>query len=199
MAVIELVMEPVASKGAVAEATKVAEKAAEAPKAEAAAAAAAAPAAAGEVIEVHAPIEGTAVALADVPDPIFAAGKLGEGVAIEPTGTTVAAPAAGKVAATYPSGHAVGLKLENGIELLIHVGLDTVNLDGKGFSVKVAKGDVVAAGDALIEFDPEVIKEAGYPLITPVIVTNTRKFAEVKGLPGVAHQNLSTVLKVTTK
>ena len=164
-----------------------------------AAPAAAAPAAAGEVIELHAPIEGTAVALADVPDPIFAAGKLGEGVAIEPTGTTVAAPAAGKVAATYPSGHAVGLKLENGIELLIHVGLDTVNLDGKGFSVKVAKGDVVAAGDTLIEFDPEVIKEAGYPLITPVIVTNTRKFAEVKGLPGVAHQNLSTVLKVTTK
>ena len=174
-------------------------KAEEAPKAEAAAPAAAAPAAAGEVIELHAPIEGTAVALADVPDPIFAAGKLGEGVAIEPTGTTVAAPAAGKVAATYPSGHAVGLKLENGIELLIHVGLDTVNLDGKGFSVKVAKGDVVAAGDTLIEFDPEVIKEAGYPLITPVIVTNTRKFAEVKGLPGVAHQNLSTVLKVTTK
>lgn len=156
-------------------------------------------ASAGEVIELHSPIEGNAVALSDVPDPIFAAGKLGEGVAIEPTGTTVVAPAAGKVAATYPSGHAVGLKLENGIELLIHVGLDTVNLDGKGFSVKVAKGDVVAAGDALIEFDPEVIKEAGYPLITPVIVTNTRKFAEVKGLPGVAHQNLSTVLKVTTK
>nr|WP_280926480.1 glucose PTS transporter subunit IIA [Rothia sp. RSM42] len=172
-----------------------------APKAEAVAAKAApaAAASAGEVIELHAPIEGTAVALSDVPDPIFAAGKLGEGVAIEPTGTTVVAPAAGKVAATYPSGHAVGLKLENGIELLIHVGLDTVNLDGKGFSVKVAKGDVVAAGDALIEFDPEVIKEAGYPLITPVIVTNTRKFAEVKGLPGVAHQNLSTVLKVTTK
>ena len=159
---------------------------------------AAAPAA-GEGLELHAPIEGTAVALSEVPDPIFAAGKLGQGVAIEPTGTTVVAPAAGKVAATYPSGHAVGLKLENGVELLIHVGLDTVNLDGKGFSVKVAKGDVVAAGDALIEFDPEVIKEAGYPLITPVIVTNTRKFAEVKGLPGVAHQNLSTVLKVTTK
>ena len=171
-----------------------------APAAAATATATAAPAAsAGEVIELHAPLEGTAVALSDVPDPIFAAGKLGEGVAIEPTGTTVVAPAAGKVAATYPSGHAVGLKLENGIELLIHVGLDTVNLDGKGFSVKVAKGDVVAAGDALIEFDPEVIKEAGYPLITPVIVTNTRKFAEVKGLPGVAHQNLSTVLKVTTK
>lgn len=182
-----------------AKAEAVAAKAAPAAAAAATTAVAAESAEAGSVIELHAPIEGTAVALSDVPDPIFAAGKLGEGVAIEPTGTTVVAPAAGKVAATYPSGHAVGLKLENGIELLIHVGLDTVNLDGKGFSVKVAKGDVVAAGDALIEFDPEVIKEAGYPLITPVIVTNTRKFAEVKGLPGVAHQNLSTVLKVTTK
>lgn len=176
-----------------------AEKKAEAPKAEATPAAAAPAIASGEVIELHAPLEGTAVALADVPDPIFAAGKLGEGVAIEPTGTTVVAPAAGKIAATYPSGHAVGLKLDNGVELLIHVGLDTVNLDGKGFSVKVAKGDVVAAGDVLVEFDPKVIKEAGYPLITPVIVTNTRKFAEVKGLPGKARQNLSTVLKVTTK
>ena len=182
-----------------AKAEAVAAKAAPAAAAAATTAVATESAEAGSVIELHAPIEGTAVALSDVPDPIFAAGKLGEGVAIEPTGTTVVAPAAGKVAATYPSGHAVGLKLENGIELLIHVGLDTVNLDGKGFSVKVAKGDVVAAGDALIEFDPEVIKEAGYPLITPVIVTNTRKFAEVKGLPGVAHQNLSTVLKVTTK
>ena len=182
-----------------AKAEAVAAKAAPAAAAAATTAVAAESAEAGSVIELHAPIEGTAVALSDVPDPIFAAGKLGEGVAIEPTGTTVVAPAAGKVAATYPSGHAVGLKLENGVELLIHVGLDTVNLDGKGFSVKVAKGDVVAAGDALIEFDPEVIKEAGYPLITPVIVTNTRKFAEVKGLPGVAHQNLSTVLKVTTK
>ena len=182
-----------------AKAEAVAAKAAPAAAAAATTAVAAESAEAGSVIELHAPIEGTAVALSDVPDPIFAAGKLGEGVAIEPTGTTVVAPAAGKVAATYPSGHAVGLKLENGVELLIHVGLDTVNLDGKGFSVKVAKGDVVAAGDTLIEFDPEVIKEAGYPLITPVIVTNTRKFAEVKGLPGIAHQNLSTVLKVTTK
>ena len=110
-----------------------------APAAAATATAAAAPtASAGEVIELHAPIEGTAVALSDVPDPIFAAGKLGEGVAIEPTGTTVVAPAAGGCC-NLPSGHAVGLKLENGIELLIHVGLDTVNLDGKGFSVKVAK------------------------------------------------------------
>ena len=153
---------------------------------------------AGTVLEVASPLEGKAVALSEVPDPIFAAGKLGEGVAVEPTGTTVVAPAAGKVAATYPSGHAVGLKLDNGVELLVHVGLDTVNLDGEGFTVKVKKGDQVAAGDTLIEFDPAVIKKAGYPLITPVIVTNTRKFASVEGVVGNAN-NASTVLKVTTK
>ena len=164
-----------------------------------AAATAAAPALeAGTVLEVASPLEGKAVALSEVPDPIFAAGKLGEGVAVEPTGTTVVAPAAGKVAATYPSGHAVGLKLDNGVELLVHVGLDTVNLDGEGFTVKVKKGDQVAAGDTLIEFDPAVIKKAGYPLITPVIVTNTRKFASVEGVVGNAN-NASTVLKVTTK
>ena len=164
-----------------------------------AAATAAAPALeAGTVLEVASPVEGKAVALSEVPDPIFAAGKLGEGVAVEPTGTTVVAPAAGKVAATYPSGHAVGLKLDNGVELLVHVGLDTVNLDGEGFTVKVKKGDQVAAGDTLIEFDPAVIKKAGYPLITPVIVTNTRKFASVEGVVGNAN-NASTVLKVTTK
>ena len=164
-----------------------------------AAATAAAPALeAGTVLEVASPLEGKAVALSEVPDPIFAAGKLGEGVAVEPTGTTVVAPAAGKVAATYPSGHAVGLKLDNGVELLVHVGLDTVNLDGEGFTVKVKKGEQVAAGDTLIEFDPAVIKKAGYPLITPVIVTNTRKFASVEGVVGNAN-NASTVLKVTTK
>ena len=164
-----------------------------------AAATAAAPALeAGTVLEVASPLEGKAVALSEVPDPIFAAGKLGEGVAVEPTGTTVVAPAAGKVAATYPSGHAVGLKLDNGVELLVHVGLDPVNLDGEGFTVKVMKGDQVAAGDTLIEFDPAVIKKAGYPLITPVIVTNTRKFASVEGVVGNAN-NASTVLKVTTK
>ena len=164
-----------------------------------AAATAAAPALeAGTVLEVASPLEGKAVALSEVPDPIFAAGKLGEGVAVEPTGTTVVAPAVGKVAATYPSGHAVGLKLDNGVELLVHVGLDTVNLDGEGFTVKVKKGEQVAAGDTLIEFDPAVIKKAGYPLITPVIVTNTRKFASVEGVVGNAN-NASTVLKVTTK
>ena len=152
----------------------------------------------GTVYELTAPLEGKAVALEEVPDPVFASGKLGKGVAIEPTGTAVVAPADAKVSATLPSGHAVGLKFENGVEMLVHVGLDTVQLDGKGFEVKVAKGDSVKAGQELLTFDPAVIKEAGYPLITPVLITNTNKFADVEGLPGAATPE-STVIRVTTK
>lgn len=105
---------------------------------------------------------------------------------------------AGKVIATPSSGHAVGLKLENGVELLIHVGIDTVNLAGEGFDVKVTKGQTVEAGQALLTFDRAVIEKAGYPLTTPVLVTNTVKFADVEGETGpvVPGDNL---LKITQK
>lgn len=158
---------------------------------------AAAPAA-GTVLTMASPLEGQAVPLSETPDPIFAAEKLGKGAAIVPTGNTVVAPAAGKVSVTMPSGHAVGLKLDNGVELLIHVGIDTVNLNGEGFDVKVEKGQRVAPGDILLTFDPEIIKNAGYSLVTPVLVTNTNRFAEVKGATG-AVQPGSELLKVTTK
>lgn len=149
-------------------------------------------------IVLGAPLEGRAIALSEVPDPIFAAAKLGKGAAIEPTGNTVVAPAAGKVTATMSSGHAVGLKLDSGVELLIHVGIDTVNLAGKGFDVKVEKGQQVAAGDVLLTFDPAVITEAGYPLVTPVLVTNTVKFEDVTGEAGPVALG-DTLLKITTK
>lgn len=135
-------------------------------------------------LSVPAPLEGKAIALSEVPDPIFAGEKLGKGAAIEPTGNTVFAPAPGKVTVTMASGHAVGMKLDNGIELLIHVGLDTVNLNGEGFEVKVEKGQHVEAGTPLIVFDRSVIEKAGYPLVTPVIVTNTVKFADVTATTG---------------
>ncbi len=147
---------------------------------------------------IPSPLEGQAIALSDVPDPIFAGAKLGKGAGIEPTGDTVFAPMAGKVIATPSSGHAVGLKLENGVELLIHVGIDTVNLAGEGFDVKVTKGQTVEAGQALLTFDRAVIEKAGYPLTTPVLVTNTVKFADVEGETGpvVPGDNL---LKITQK
>lgn len=130
-------------------------------------------------IEIAAPLDGTAVELAEVPDPVFGGGVMGPGVAIEPTGDTVVSPGAGTVAAAQPTGHAFGLQLDNGVELLIHVGIDTVNLKGEGFEVHVKAGDRVEQGTPLVTFDRAVIEKAGYPMITPVIVLNADDFESV--------------------
>ena len=161
----------------------------EAPKAEAAAAAAPAEAApkaelvAGQDVVLTAPLNGTVVALEDVPDPVFSSGAVGKGAGIEPSdgaSIKVVAPADGSVVVAPSSGHAYGLALDNGLEILIHVGIDTVNLEGKGFDVKVGKGDRVKAGQTLVVVDRAVIEEAGYKLVTPVLVTNYMNFAEVE-------------------
>ncbi|WP_316668874.1 glucose PTS transporter subunit IIA [uncultured Propionibacterium sp.] len=131
------------------------------------------------VTQVVSPLAGRVMPLEEVPDPVFSAGTVGKGVGIEPTSTTVVSPGEGRIVVAQATGHAFGIKLDNGIELLIHVGIDTVNLEGEGFDVKVAKGDRVKAGDPLVVFDPEVIRQAGYSLVTPVLVTNVRKFAEI--------------------
>lgn len=151
----------------------------------------------GVVTEITAPLAGEAVALSDVPDPIFATAKLGKGIAIKPTGTTVVAPADGTVIAVQKSGHAVGLRLDNGVELLIHVGIDTVQLNGEGFKVHVERKEHVKAGSPLITFEPKFIQSKGYNLITPVLVTNTSKFADVEGIPCNFVDNFSVVIKTT--
>ena len=158
----------------------------EAPEAEAAAPAEAAPKAelvAGQEVVLTAPLNGTVVALEDVPDPVFSSGAVGKGAGIEPSdgaSIKVVAPADGSVVVAPSSGHAYGLALDNGLEILIHVGIDTVNLEGKGFDVKVGKGDRVKAGQTLVVVDRAVIEEAGYKLVTPVLVTNYMNFAEVE-------------------
>ena len=134
---------------------------------------------AGTITQIPSPLEGIVVALADIPDPVFAKGTVGQGVGIDPTGDTVYAPAPGVVLVAQATGHAFGLRLDSGVDLLIHIGIDTVQLAGKGFSVKVAKGDRVEAGTPLVTFDRAVIEEAGYSLVTPVLVTNVKKFGEV--------------------
>ena len=138
----------------------------------------------GAVTEVAAPLNGTVMALEDVSDPVFSSGAVGKGAGLTPTGDiVVTAPADGTVVVAPASGHAFGINLDNGIELLIHVGLDTVNLEGKGFDVKVKQGDHVTAGQELVRVDRAVIEEAGYPLTTPVLITNTAKFASVDIIP----------------
>ncbi len=155
--------------------------------------------AAGEVEDIHAPLAGRAVPLSEVPDPIFAAEKLGPGIAIEPSGNTVVAPADGTVLLVQKTGHAVALRLESGVELLIHIGLDTVQLEGQGFEVHVERKQQVKAGDTLITFDPEFIRSKNLPLITPVVVSNANKFASVEGHPADAVDSGSSIITVIGK
>lgn len=178
----------------------------EAPKAEAAPAAAPAEAApkaelvAGQEVVLTAPLNGTVVALEDVPDPVFSSGAVGKGAGIEPSdgaSIEVVAPADGSVVVAPSSGHAYGLALDNGLEILIHVGIDTVNLEGKGFDVKVGKGDRVKAGQTLVVVDRAVIEEAGYKLVTPVLVTNYMNFAEVEVIANGSIKAGTDLIKAT--
>lgn len=136
----------------------------------------------GVVTEIMSPLAGTVVPLGDVPDPVFGKGIMGPGIAIEPSGDTAYAPGAGVVVAAQPTGHAFGMVLDSGVEVLIHVGLDTVKLKGEGFQVHVAKGARVVAGAPLVTFDRKVIEAAGYPLITPIVILNAKKFGGVEAV-----------------
>ncbi|MEY8566774.1 glucose PTS transporter subunit IIA [Corynebacteriaceae bacterium 7-707] len=151
----------------------------------------------GAVTEVTAPVAGRAVPLSEVDDPAFSSGALGQGIAIEPTGDTVVAPADGKILTVQKTGHAVGLRLDSGIDLLIHIGIDTVKMDGAGFEVLVEKKQRVTAGTPLIRFDVQRIRDAGYSAVTPVVVVNTRRFAAVEGLPASAVAVGDDVISVT--
>ncbi len=130
------------------------------------------------------PINGTLLALSETPDDVFSSGAMGQGVAIEPTEGKVYAPADGVLTTFFPTGHAIGITTANGADVLIHIGMNTVDLDGKGFTPKKQQGDKVKKGDLLLEFDIETIKGAGLSTITPVIVTNMDYFNAVEPKTG---------------
>ena len=128
---------------------------------------------------LQSPLIGEVVALSDVPDEVFSSGVLGKGVAVNPSVGQVVAPADAEITTLFPTGHAIGMKTTKGAELLIHIGMDTVKMNGDGFKTHVQQGDKVKQGQLLVEFDIEKIKKAGYPVITPVVVTNFNDYRDI--------------------
>lgn len=148
-------------------------------------------------LEIMAPLTGQAVSLEQVPDPAFAEKQMGEGVAIEPSGNVVVAPFDAQVAHVIKSKHAVILEHASGLQVLIHVGINTVSLKGEGFNMHVEAGEHVKAGQKLLEFDRKVIEDAGYPLITPIIIPDGQDMVErVEVTTGDVTSNQNGVLKV---
>ncbi|MGG7214727.1 beta-glucoside-specific PTS transporter subunit IIABC [Clostridium nigeriense] len=125
------------------------------------------------------PVKGEVLPLEMVKDEVFSKGLLGKGIAIEPSEGKVVSPVDGVITTLFPTYHAIGITSDNGAEILIHIGMDTVQLDGKGFTPKIAQGDRVKAGQLLLEFDINAIKEAGFSVTTPVIITNSDSYLDV--------------------
>ena len=143
------------------------------------------------------PMEGEILPLSEVPDDAFSTGIIGKGLAIKPDKGILKSPVKGTIATVFPTYHAIGITSESGVEILIHVGMDTVQLEGKCFTPKVSQGDKVKAGQLLLEFDIKEIEEAGYPTITPVIVTNYDDYFEIVevGLSENNNDDLLTIIK----
>lgn len=129
-----------------------------------------------DLVEIASPLSGQVKELSQATDPVFAQGVMGQGVLIEPSQGDLLAPVDGVVSVLFPTKHAVGIVSDQGVEMLVHIGMDTVNLEGKGFTAHVNQGDRVKVGDKLISFDIDLIKDAGYVTETPVIITNQDQY-----------------------
>ena len=153
-----------------------------------------------KTIEVKAPISGKYVAIENIPDPVFAQKMMGEGFGIEPIEGTVVSPIKGEIVNVFPTKHAIGIKADNGLEVLIHVGLETVAMNGEGFETKVAVGDKVEVGEALLNFDIALIQEKASSIISPVIITNSDIISnfEINNVTDVVKGE-TTVLKIEVK
>ncbi len=149
-----------------------------------------------EYEEVYAPLEGEVVALSEVKDEVFSKEIMGKGIAIKPSKGEVVAPFDGTISAIFPTNHAIGLTNKNGVEVLVHIGLDTVELNGKHYKAFVKNNDEVKKGDKLVEFDIQEIEKAGYDVITPIIITNSSAYIDVIETDKKQVKQLDSLLKV---
>lgn len=146
--------------------------------------------------EIVSPLHGDIISLSEIKDPVFADGAMGKGVGIIPVDGKVTAPVSGIVSTLFPTKHAIGITGDNGVEVLIHIGMDTVNLEGKGFTAHVSQGDHVNKGQLLMDVDLNVIKEAGYSSQTPVIITNTKDLKDIEITKVTTVQNGTPLFEV---
>lgn len=149
-----------------------------------------------ETITVYSPLKGKVVSLAEVPDSVFAKEVLGKGVAILPEKGEVAAPFEGQVVSLFPSNHAIGLIDKHGCEVLIHVGMDTVELNGKYFKALVSQGDKVVLGQPLLRFDLDALVQEGYTIITPIVITNTTQFDSIEAIAEIEVDVSDNLLRI---
>lgn len=130
--------------------------------------------------EFVSPMTGILHPMEEVPDPAFSEKLMGDGFAVELTGSEVKAPFAGRIEAAFPTGHAFGIKTKDGLEILIHIGIDTVSLEGAGFEVRAKEGDMVKQGDVLVKVDVDYVKGQGKSVYSPVIFTSGQKITLLK-------------------
>ncbi|MCF6465809.1 PTS sugar transporter subunit IIA [Clostridium sp. Cult2] len=147
-------------------------------------------------IEIVAPITGNILSIEEVPDKVFSEKMIGDGLAINPTEGKVVSPIDGTVVTIFPTNHAIGLVTKEGLEILIHIGLDTVELDGLGFKRIIEKDSKVKKGDLLMEFDINTIKEKGKSPITPIIITNMDKVNKIDKKDGLVNKGENTLFIV---
>lgn len=147
-------------------------------------------------IVLNAPVKGKSVPLSEVSDPTFGEEILGKGVAIEPAGNQIFSPCDGTVDLMFDTGHAVNLKSSDGVEILIHVGLDTVSLKGEGFKTFKKTDEAVKKGDLLIEFDREKLIEKGFDVIVPMVICNTDEYKSITALTGKDVDPSSPILEI---
>lgn len=146
--------------------------------------------------EIGAPVKGKAVPLSEVSDPTFGEGIMGKGVAVIPTDGNICAPADGTIDLLFDTKHAFSMTTPEGVELLVHIGLDTVALKGEHFKAYKASGDTVKKGELVISVDLDAVKKAGYDVITPMVVCNTGDYASVEAISGQNVSAQDTVISI---
>ncbi|OLS02787.1 PTS sugar transporter subunit IIA [Tissierella creatinophila] len=140
-------------------------------------------------VELFNPVDGEVVSLEKVPDEVFSQKMLGDGFAIMPTGEKIYSPIGGEIKVLFPTLHAISIESKEGLEILIHIGIDTVELDGKGFESNIKLGDQVKAGDLLVSFDKNIIEDSGKDTITPIVITNMDQVKELNIEYGIKKAN----------